>query len=151
MAVAVVSRYREFARQFRIPVAAVIAEIEAGTPTHQVLGRVMAAADAGDAACVELLVEFIHEDRKMYAGKGYKASAARTLKRAALNYGQEDRIRRRVVKMLLAGNVPYEFREYAKLLRRVGLGEWGPVIEREAPVENPWVARYVRDFRLHVK
>lgn len=101
--------------------------------------------------CVELLVEFIHEDRKMFAGKGYKASAARTLKRAALNYGQEDRIRRRVVKMLLAGNVPYEFREYARLLRRVGLGEWGPVIDREAPVDNPWVARYVRYFRLHAK
>jgi hypothetical protein len=28
----------------------------------------------------------------------------------------------RIVKMLLAGNVPYEFREYAKLLRRVGSG-----------------------------
>lgn len=124
--------------------AAEIAEIEAGTPTHEVLGRVLAAADAGDAACVELLVEFVHEDRKMFAGKGYKA-------RAALTYGQEDRIRRRIVKMLLAGNVPYEFQEYAKLLRRVGLGEWGPVIEREAPAWNPYVARYVRYFRLHAK
>ncbi len=141
----------EFARQFRILATAMIRERAAGTPTRNVLGRVMTAADAGVAACVELLVEFIPEDRKMFAGKGYSASAARTLKRAALNYGQEDRIRRRVVKMLLAGNVPHEFKEYAKLLRRVGLGEWGPVIEREAPVENPWVARYVRYFRLHAK
>lgn len=84
-------------------------------------------------------------------GRVFKSNAARALRRAALNYGQEDRIRRRIVKMLLAGNVPYEFKEYAKLLRRVGLGEWGPVIEREAPVDNPWVARYVRYFRLHAK
>ena len=145
------SRYREFARQFRIPAAAVISEIEAGTPTHVVLYRVIAAAEAGDAACVELLVEFIQEDRGMKFGRIYKSSAARALRRAALNYGQEDRIRRRVVKMLIAGTLGREFKEYAKLLRRVGLGEWLPVIEREAPVENPWVARYVRYFRLHAK
>jgi hypothetical protein len=31
---------------------------------------------------------------------------------------------KRIVGMLLAGNVPHEFKEYSKLLRRIGVGGW---------------------------
>ena len=51
--------------------------------------------------------------------------------------------------MLLAGNVPHEFKEYAKLLRRIGVGGWWPVIEQQISRENRYVMRYYNYLRSH--
>ena len=53
--------------------------------------------------------------RLFRCGKILKSNVARALRRATLM--KEERIRRRIVSMMLAGNVPHEFREYKKLLR----------------------------------
>jgi len=48
--------------------------------------------------------------------------------------------------MLVAGRVPHEFKQYAKLLRRIGLGQaWGTAKAQVDPA-NPYVMRYVRYF-----
>lgn len=52
--------------------------------------------------------------------------------------------------MLLAGYVPYEFKEYAKLLRRVGIGSWWPIIEEHVKRDNRSVMRFYNYFRNHV-
>jgi len=49
--------------------------------------------------------------------------------------------------MLATGYLPREFRQYAKLVRKIGLGEWLAKIEEQVKVEDPWVQRYVAYFK----
>ena len=44
--------------------------------------------------------------------------------------------------MLIAGNVPREFREYVKLLRTIGFDELWPRLEANVPRDNKYVMRY---------
>jgi hypothetical protein len=44
--------------------------------------------------------------------------------------------------MMLAGNVPHEFREYKRLLRKVGVAELWPKLDAEVDRENRYVMRY---------
>lgn len=97
---------------------------------YPVMNRVIEGIEGGDAACVRIGIEFIEEDGGFAFGAILKSNTARALRRAPLLEGQKQRIRRRVFDMLRAGNVPHEYREYAKLGRRIGfdLGEV-PVLE----------------------
>jgi hypothetical protein len=104
----------------------------------------------GDKACIELGVEFLEEDEHFPFGKILKSNTARELRRAELSPRQIARLRERIVKMLLNGNVPHEFQQYAKLLRRIGLGTLWPTIEKEIKRDNPYVMRYYEYLRLHV-
>jgi len=79
-------------------------------------------------------------------GRSLKSNTARALRRSELSGEQVERLRKRIVSMFLAGNVPHEFKEYAKLLRKIGLGEWWPAIERQAPYGHYRAARYFRYF-----
>jgi len=58
------------------------------------------------------------------------------------------RLQRRIVAMLLAGNVPREYREYARLLRKVGVEKVWPRIEAGASRQDRYVMRYFRYFEL---
>jgi len=53
--------------------------------------------------------------------------------------------------MLVEGQVPHEYHEYAKLLRKVGMGPgWTPaaaIVNRS----NPYVMRYVAYFERHAR
>ena len=53
-------------------------------------------------------------------GKVLKSNTARALRRAQLTEPQKERVRHRVFSLLRAGHVPHEFREYAKLVRKIG-------------------------------
>jgi len=55
---------------------------------------------------------------------------------------QEERVRRRIVSMMLAGNVPHEFREYKKLLRRIGMGSLWAEFDAQVDRSNPYVMRH---------
>src|SRR5689334_16185355 len=46
-------------------------------------------------------------------------------------------IRERVVRMLLAGSVPREFKEYSKLLRRIGWDHRGPQLSSKSIERTP--------------
>ena len=48
--------------------------------------------------------------------------------------------------MLIAGNTPREYREYAKLLRRIGFRELWPRLDAGVPRGNRHAMRYYRYF-----
>jgi hypothetical protein len=90
---------------------------------YPVMEKVIDGIEAGDPACIRLGIEFIEEDAKFAFGKILKSNAARALRRASLTREQMQRIRRRVFGMLRAGIVPHEFREYARLVKKIGFSE----------------------------
>jgi hypothetical protein len=97
----------------------------------------------GDLACAEIGIELIEEDGGFAFGRILKANAARALGRCRLTDDQKERIRTRVIGMLGRGFMPHEFRDYARLLRRIGLGAHGERLERAVDRTIPWAAWYV--------
>ena len=58
--------------------------------------------------------------------------------------------------MLIAGYLPREFRQYAKLGRKIGLGELLNQIKGQVPLDKAWVRRYFEyleqpDFAKHAQ
>ena len=118
---------------------------------YPVMDKIIEGIEQGDKACIEIGVEFIEEDKRFPFGRIIKSNTARALRRAVLSSEQVARIRKRVVQMLVAEHVPREYREYAKLLRKVGLGDWWPFIEEQANRNNPYVMRYYNYFQQYVR
>jgi hypothetical protein len=116
---------------------------------YPIMESVIEGIARGDLASAEIGVEFIQEDEHFVFGRVLKSNTARALRRTELTASQKDRLRTRIVRMLLDGYVPHEFHEYAKLLRHIGLRNWWPTIERDINRDNPYVMRYYRYFRLH--
>ncbi len=139
-------RYDEYARRLHVetPFDLTPREHEEGDKrwVYPVMEQVIRGIEAGDAACIELGIEFVEEDEKFPFGKILKAKAARGLRRAHLTAEQIERIRQRVIGMLVAGHVPHEFREYAKLLRKVGAGERWSAVHDRLDQANPYVMRF---------
>lgn len=111
---------------------------------YPVMMNVIDGIEAGDLACVRLGIEFIEEDSKFPFGKTLKSNTARALRRAPLSEEQKQRIRRRVFGMLRAGHIPHEYREYAKLVRKIG---FDAAEVPEAGVSNPHAARFHSYFQ----
>jgi hypothetical protein len=89
---------------------------------YPVMENIIAGIEAGDPACVVIGIEFIEQDASFPFGKILKSNTARALRRASITEAQQHRIRRRVLDMLRRGAVPHEFKEYAKLLKKIGVG-----------------------------
>jgi len=115
---------------------------------YPIMDSVIAGIKKGDKACIELGVEFLDRRRAFPFGKILKSNTALELRRAELSPQQIARLRDRIVK-LLDGNVPREFQQYARLLRRIGLGNLWPIIEQEVKRDYPYVMRYYGYLRLH--
>lgn len=113
--------------------------------------EVIKGIETGDEACIEIGIEFIEEDERFRFGRLIKSNTARSLRRAVLTSEQVERIRRRVAQMLIAEHVPREYREYAKLLRKVGMGDWWPFIDKRANRNNQYVLRYYNYFNQYVR
>lgn len=111
---------------------------------YPVMEKVIVGIEAGDPACIRIGIEFIEEDRGFAFGRILKSNTARALRRARLSREQEQRVLRRVFQMLERGNVPREYREYARLARRIGFGV--DDLPRIDP-SNEYVARYYERFR----
>jgi hypothetical protein len=81
----------------------------------------------------------------MFAGCGrtLHAKVARALRQTPLRAEQITRLRARILSMLVGGQVPHEYREYAKLLRRIGLGEAWASTRQMVDERNRYVMRYV--------
>jgi hypothetical protein len=106
---------------------------------YPVMMKVIDGIKDDDPACVRLGIEFIEEDSKFPFGKTLKSNTARALRRASLSEEQKERVRRRVFGLLRAGHIPHEYREYAKLVRKIGFEA------REVPdvdESNPYAARF---------
>jgi hypothetical protein len=124
---------------------------------YPVMDKVILGIEAGDAACVELGVDFVQEDQGFPFGALLKAKTARALRRAhtrgELSPTQCERLRTRIVKMLIAGNTPHEFREYAKLVRHLGLdaARLTTVMESAELARTRSARRYFTYFAKHVR
>jgi hypothetical protein len=147
---AVCERYAQYARRFHVAPPRDLSPCEHTERemkwVYPIMQRVIEGIEAGDMACIQLGVEFIQEDAKFPFGKVLKSNTARALRRASLTPEQAVRIRRRVLGMLLAGHVPHEFREYAKLLRKIGVGDEWPMIRKQLDPSNPYVMRFCKYF-----
>jgi hypothetical protein len=142
---AILSRYAAYARQFHIEPRD-ISPAEHSEPgrrwVYPVMNKVIEGIEADDAACVRIGIEFIEEDAKFPFGKILKSNTARALRRASLSEEQKQRVRRRVFGMLRAGHVPHEYREYARLVRKIGFDA------SEIP-EVDTESEYVMRFRFY--
>ena len=142
---AIRERYRKYAAVIGIhPVQLLPTRHTEGerTWTYPLMTQIIERIEAGDRAAIEIGIEFIQEDDYFMFGKVLKSNTARALRRASLTQEQQSRIRERLVDMMLAGQVPHEWREYKRLLRRVGLGLLWPVLDKGVDRENKYVMRY---------
>jgi hypothetical protein len=114
---------------------------------YPAMDRVIEGIESGDAACAELGIEFIEEDQPFAFGRILKSNTARALHRTSLNDEQKERIRKRVVEMLGRRYLPREYRQYAKLARKIGLGSWLPRIEEQS--DKPWTKHYYTYLKEH--
>jgi len=112
------------------------------TWVYPLMEQVIERIEAGDRAAIEIGIEFVEEDEFFVFGRILKSNTARALRRADLTAEHKQRLRERLVAMLLAGNVPHEFREYKRLLRAVGIGSAWPLLDAEVDRENKYVMRY---------
>jgi hypothetical protein len=97
----------------------------------------------GELAAAEIGIELIEEDGGFAFGRILKSNTARALLRCDLTEAQRERIRTRVIAMLCRGFMPGEFRDYARLLRRIGLGTRREELLNIVDLTNPWTAWYV--------
>jgi len=143
-------RYKEYARRggVKSPLDLKPQEHTSGTThwVYPVMFAVIEAIEAGDPAAIQIGIEFLEEDQKFTFGKILKASNARALRRAALLPEQVERARKRIIQMLLAGQVPHEYQDYARLLRKIGVGGWWSGVEEHVDRSNPYVLRFYRYF-----
>lgn len=118
---------------------------------YPIMEPVIAGIEAGDLACAQIGVEFIEEDRGFPFGAILKSNTARALRRVApqLTDEQTARIRTRVARMITDGPVPREYREYARLLRKIGAAEHSSEL-LAATAKNYHAARALAYYRRHV-
>ena len=145
------ARYTKYARRFQITEPRDLSPVVHSNGDKQwiysVMDAVIEGIEHGDLACAELGIEFIEEDRLFAFGRILKSNTARALRRASLTDEQKERIRKRVVEMLGRRYLPREYREYAKLARKIGLGTWLSRIEEQA--ENPTAKHYYTYLKEH--
>jgi hypothetical protein len=147
----VLKRYTEYARVFGVTQPRELTPVTHSTGDRKwiypVMDRVIEGIEAGDSGCTELGVEFIQTNDSFPFGRIIKSNVARALRRTTLTETQKERIRRRVIEMLEAGYLPREFRQYAKLARKLGLREFLPRIKQVAELSSDvWVQRYCAYF-----
>jgi hypothetical protein len=111
---------------------------------YPVMDEVIVGIKSGDPACVELGVEFVESGHRQPFGRILHANVARALRRSSLTPHQVERLRRRILGMLVAGDVPHEFHEYARLLRRIGPGDAWLRTRGAVDESNRYVMRYIR-------
>jgi hypothetical protein len=149
----VIERYRARVRELRVAQPRDLGPRVHEAGTHRWISPVMEAVIegivAGDSACIEIGIDFLEPRLVLPFGRSLHATTARALRRAALSTWQEARLRTRIYAMLVEGWVPAEFREYAKLVRRIGRGAEWPSVRARVHETNPHVMRYVRYLETH--
>lgn len=142
----ILRRYSLYCRELKILNPLDLSPIERvegdATWIYPVMEKVIAGIERGDAACRRIGIEFIEENQKFVFGRILKSNTARALRRSDLDDAEKDRIRRRAVTMLIEGNVPHEYKQYAKLLRKIGVGNYWNEIEKTINRSNGYVMKY---------
>jgi hypothetical protein len=149
----VMARYADYVRTFQVAQSFDLTpkQYQEGEKRwiYPIMDRVIEGIKAGDQACIQLGVEFIEEDEKFPFGKILKSNTAKALRHAGLTPEQAERVRQRVISMLIKGHILHEYREYAKLLRKVGVGQWWSGVGERIDQSNPYVMRFYKYFQNH--
>ena len=116
-------------------------DIERGW-TAGIIDCLLERAKLGDLAAAQICIEMMEEDRGLAYGSIVKSNIPRALAKCELTIAHQERICKRVVEMLLRPFLPKEFRQYAWLARRIGLGKFEKKLHK-ADREDPWVNWYV--------
>jgi hypothetical protein len=151
---AIQKRYRQYTDAIGVDPAQLVPDrhTEGGrTWVYPLMNEIIRLIEVGDRAAIEIGIEFIQEDDYFVFGKRLKSNTARALRRASLTPEQQARIRERLVGMLLCGQVPYEWHEYKRLLRRIGLGSMWPALEEGVDRENKYVMYYYDYLDRHAR
>ena len=113
--------------------------------------KVIKKIEQGDRACKIIGVELIKENNTMPFGRILKSNTARALRRTNLDCNLQKRLKNRIVTMLIEGKVPREYKEYAKLLRKVGIDKYDwQFIERYFPQDNIYTMKYYCYFKEYL-
>ncbi|MFT7169349.1 MAG: hypothetical protein ACI80K_002487 [Paracoccaceae bacterium] len=149
----IIARYQTYTKRFKVSPRSVEPNATESGDTrwiYPVMERVIVGIEEGDVACAQIGVEFIEEDQSFPFGAILKSNTARALRRfPGLTKEQVRRIRARVVGMLTGGRVPREYREYSRLLRKVGVGDYGSAIAAASP-RNRYAERALAYYQRHV-
>jgi hypothetical protein len=147
----IIRRYMQYCRELNIEPANLLSKtiFKQGEITwiYPVMDNVIAGIERGDAACRIIGVEFIEENRSFPFGRSLKSNTARALRRSNLTDEEKQRFRRRVVAMLIDGRVPREYKQYARLLKKIGVGNLWNEIESRVDRSNPYVMRWYKYLR----
>lgn len=142
----IIRRYSLYCRELKvhkpIDLSPVVYVKDAVTWIYPVMDKVIEGIEQGDAACRRIGIEFIEQDRKFMFGKILKSNTARALRRSELTSEEQERVSRRLVKMLLEGNVPHEYKQYAKLLKKIGVQDYWSEIENRIDRSNQYAMKY---------
>lgn len=134
---AVIRRYEAYCAQFGVPMQRMLRPVINGEGTERRVWPIMAAVNDGirqdDPACTEIGIDFICESQGFPFGMTLKSHTARALRKATLTPRQLDRIRARLVEMLVSAYLPQEYRFYVRLFRRTGLGKYKEQLLALAP------------------
>lgn len=117
---------------------------------YPIMDEVIKGIDAGDLACIALGVDFIEEDDSFAFGRILKSNTARSLRRSEhITEPHKERIRERVISMLITGETPREMKEYIKLLRVVGVDEvsWQR-LQQGVPRDDRYAMRLYQGLRM---
>jgi len=150
---AVERRYREHARRLKLTPRGLDVEKRESNDTQwifPIMDKVICGIKAGDAACIELGIEFVESGHRQPFGRILHANTARALRQTSLSREQTTRLRVRILDMLRSGHVPHEYHEYARLLRKIGLGNDWAATRQSLDQSNPYVMRYVRYYERHL-
>lgn len=144
---AIRSRYSLYCRMMKLPESTLVLPktFTQGNKkwVYPAMKKIIEGIEAGDRACIRIGIEFIKEDQKFAFGKILKSNTARALRRADLGENEKEEIRARIAQMLIDGHVPHEYKEYAKLLKKVGVEPVAELVKSRANMSNPYVAKYV--------
>lgn len=126
-------RYRQYCREMDVEASIDLSPVEENQANvkwiYPVMYKVIEGIEKGDAVCRRIGVEFIEADGKFSFGRNIKYRTARALRRSQLTEGEKDRIRHRLVQMLISGKTTRVFKEHARLLRKIGVGDCWDEIE----------------------
>lgn len=142
----IIRRYFQYCRELNVPNPIDLSpaeHIEGEVKwIYPVMDNVISGIERGDVACRRIGIEFIEEDSKFAFGRILKSNTARALRRSELTTDEIDRIRQRLVKMLIEGEVPHEYKQYAKLLKKIGIGDYWNEVEARINRSNGYVMKY---------
>jgi hypothetical protein len=113
---------------------------------YPVMYKVIQGIEKGDQACKLIGIEFIEEDQKSAFNRHIKVDTLRALRRANLDQKDKDRIRSRLIDLILSSRIPHQYREYAKLLKKVGFGDRLEEIQEKANKDNPTIMKVIRSL-----